>query len=36
MMLLDGESPVTKPRTQWFNHPLALEGMLVENFPFRR
>jgi hypothetical protein len=34
-MLLNSESPLTKPRTQWFDHSLALEGMLVENLPFR-
>jgi hypothetical protein len=33
MVLLYRKTPLTEPLTEWLNHPLALERMLVENFP---
>jgi hypothetical protein len=33
MMLLYGKAPLTEPLAKGLNHSLALERMLVENFP---
>jgi hypothetical protein len=34
MVLLYGKTPLTQPLTKRLDHSLALEGVLVENFPF--
>jgi hypothetical protein len=33
VMLLYGESPLSQPLTEWFNHSLTFKRMLVEKIP---